>query len=142
MVVEGQVRVLLVNLLQRSWEVFSPALQEFESYFQLLLPLYKGMPERSLGIQHLSCRADNNGVKTLDREPVGLSAGFRWGVVNPVVVEYLFVLSDASFLPGIAKGLLLGRSHAANTEGPRLSIDTIDSASRDPCPCYSYSIHT
>ena len=142
MVVEGQVRVLLMNLLQRSREVFSPALQEFKSYLQLLLPLYKGLPERSLGIQHLGRRAENNGVKTLDGEPVRLCAGFRWGVVNPVVVEYLFVLSKVAFLPSIAKQLLLGKFHAADTEGSRLSIDTIDSSSRDPYPCYSYSIHT
>ena len=142
MIVEGQVRVLLVNLLQRNRKVFSPAFQEFESYLQLLLPLNKGMPERSLGIQHLGCRADNNGVKTLDRKPVGFCARFRWGVVNPVMVEYLFGLSNTSFIPGIAKGLLPEKSHAADTEGLRSSIDTIDSASRDPYPCYSYSIHT
>ena len=119
MVVEDQVRVLLMNLLQGSREVFPPALQEFKSYLQLLLALYKGLPERSLGIQHLGRRADNNGVETLDGEPVCLRAGFRWGVVNPVVVEYLFVLSKVFFLRGIAKRLLLGKFHAADTEGPR-----------------------
>lgn len=98
MVVKDQVRVLLVNLLQGSREVFSPALQEFKSRLQLLLPLYKGLPERSLGIEHLGRRVDNNGVKTLDGKPVRLRAGFRWGVVNPVMVEYLFVIVRGFFL--------------------------------------------
>lgn len=98
MVVEDQVCVLLVDLLQRSREVFPPALQEFKSRLQLLLPLYKGLPERSLVIEHLGRRADNNGVKTLDGKPIRLRASSRWGVVNPVVVEYLLVIVRGFFL--------------------------------------------
>ena len=98
MVVEDQVRVLLVDLLQRSREVFSPALQQFKSRFQLLLPLYQGLPERSLVIEHLGRRADNNGVKTLDGKPIRVRASSRWGVVNPVVAEYLFVIVREFFL--------------------------------------------
>lgn len=98
MVVEDQVRALLVNLLQGSREVFSPALQEFKSRLQFLLPLDKGLPERSLGIEHLGRRTNNDSVKTLDGEPIRLRTSFRWSVVNPVVVEYLFVLVRGFFI--------------------------------------------
>ena len=129
-------RILLVKLLQGSREVFSPALQEFKGRLQLLLSLYQGLPKRSLGIEHLGRRADNNGVETLDRKPVRLRAGLRWRMVNPVVVEDLFIIIKGFFFKDISKQLLLVRFHGANTEGPRLSIDTIDSSSRDPYPGY------
>jgi hypothetical protein len=46
----------------------------------------------------------------LDREPVYLRAGFRWGMVNPVVAEYLFVLSKSFFLTKYCKAAPTGET--------------------------------
>ena len=134
-------RVLIMYPLQRRREVFSPTLQELESRLQLVLPLYEGLSEPSLGIHHLGCRADNDGVKALDRQPVYIHARFWWGVIDPVVAEYLIVLSKGCFLPNIAKRHILGKLHGADIGEPRLSIDTTDSFLQEAYPCYSFSNH-
>lgn len=78
--------------------MLSPAFQEFKGHRQLLLPLYEGLSERSLRIEHLGRRADDNRVETLDGKPVRLRADLRRGVINPVVVEYLLIVVRGFFL--------------------------------------------
>lgn len=92
MVVQDQVYVLLMNPLQGSREVASPALQEFVRCLQFVLSLGRGLPESPLIVEHPGHRADDNGVQTQDRKPVRLLAGLWRGVVNPVVIQYLSVL--------------------------------------------------
>ena len=95
-VVKDVMHVVLVDILQRNREVTSPALQELECCLQFLLALREGLAQSTLVVEHLSGGTDDDGVETLQGEPVCFVAGLRWGVVDPVVIESLFVSLECS----------------------------------------------